>query len=138
MRVLIASAKTLFFFFFQMRSQQRFWRLKCRRIFWDFIIQLTRPCEVGLPHRGWKKSYTWPVTRQAPLSLRILQARILEWIATPLERTFLNQRSNPSLLCLPHWQAGSLALVSPGEPWEEVTDLELIQLGDNANRRQTR
>ena len=34
--------------------------------------------------------------------------------------------------------AGSSPLVSPGEPREEVTDLELIQLGDSANRRQTR
>ena len=33
-----------------------------------------------------------------------------------LQGIFLTQRSNPCLLCLLHWQAGSLPLVSPGKP----------------------
>ena len=62
LRVLIASAKT---FFFQMRSQPWFWWLKCRRTFWDFIIQLTRPCEGGLSHRGWKKLHACMLVTQS-------------------------------------------------------------------------
>ena len=45
----------------------------------------------------------------------ILQARILEWIAMPFSRgIFPTQRSNPCLLHLLHWQAGSLPLSPPG------------------------
>ena len=40
----------------------------------------------------------WPVTCQAPLSMGILQARILEWVAIPSSRVFPTQRSNPGLL----------------------------------------
>ena len=46
----------------------------------------------------------------------ILQARVLEWVAFLLQRIFPTQGSNPSLLCLQHWQAGSLLLVPPGKP----------------------
>ena len=35
---------------------------------------------------------------------------------TLLPGTFSTQGSNPQLLCLLHWQAGSLPLVLPGEP----------------------
>ena len=41
----------------------------------------------------------------------ILQARILEWIATPFSRVSSpTQESNPHLLWLPRWQADSSAL----------------------------
>ena len=41
----------------------------------------------------------------------ILQARIPEWVANFLLRgIFLTQRPNPCILCLLHWQAGSLPL----------------------------
>ena len=33
-----------------------------------------------------------------------------------LKGIFLTQGSNPCLLCLLHWQAGSLPLVPPGKP----------------------
>ena len=42
----------------------------------------------------------------------ILQARILEWVAM-LQWIFLTRGSNLSLLCLLHWQAGSLPLAPP-------------------------
>ena len=32
------------------------------------------------------------------------------------QRIFLNQGSNPLLLCLLHWKVGSLSLVPPGKP----------------------
>ena len=46
----------------------------------------------------------------------ILQVRILEWIAIPSSRGSSQNRSNPCLLCLLHWQAGSLPLAPPGKP----------------------
>ena len=48
---------------------------------------------------------------------RILQSTILEWVTMPFSRgIFPTQDSNPCLLCLLHWQAGSLLLVPPGKP----------------------
>ena len=56
----------------------------------------------------------------------IFQARILEWkkkkkntgvdCCALLQRMFLTQGSNPHLLCLLHWQEGSLPLAPPGKP----------------------
>ena len=48
----------------------------------------------------------------------ILQARILEWVAMPslLQGIFPVQGWNLHLLCLLHWQAGSLPLTPPGKP----------------------
>ena len=43
----------------------------------------------------------------------ILQAKIL------LQGIFPSQGSNPCLLCLLHWQAGSLPLAPPGKPWSD-------------------
>ena len=41
----------------------------------------------------------WTIARQAPLSMGILQARLLEWIATSFSRgIFPTQGSNPGLL----------------------------------------
>ena len=53
---------------------------------------------------------------QAPLSMGILQARILEWIAMPSSRGLPNPGIEPGLSCLLHWKAGSLPLASPGKP----------------------
>ena len=43
----------------------------------------------------------------------IFQARILEWVAF-LQGIFLTHGLNPCLLCILHWQAGSLPLAPPG------------------------
>ena len=45
----------------------------------------------------------------------ILQARILEWVATPFATPSQPQGSNTGILCLMYWQAGSLPLVPPGK-----------------------
>ena len=48
-----------------------------------------------------------------------LQARILEWVAIPFSRgegLIPTQGSNPSLLCLLHWQRNSLLLSHQGSP----------------------
>ena len=44
----------------------------------------------------------------------MLQARILEWAAIPLQGIFPTQGSKLHLSCLLHWQADSLPLVPPG------------------------
>ena len=46
---------------------------------------------------------------------RILQARILQWVAMP-SSIFLTQESDQHFLCLLHWQVGSLPLGPPGKP----------------------
>ena len=46
---------------------------------------------------------------------RILQAKILESVAMSSSRDLPDQGSNPSLLCLLHWEVGSLPLAPPGK-----------------------
>ena len=55
----------------------------------------------------------------------ILLARILEWVAMPSSRgIFPTQGLNPCLLCLLHWQVGSLSLAPNGksirQPWSSL------------------
>ena len=54
---------------------------------------------------------------QAPLSMGILQARILEWVAMPSSKgsSQPRDRTHISCICL-HWQEGSLPLMPPGKP----------------------
>ena len=48
----------------------------------------------------------WTVSHQAPLSMRILQARILEWVAMPSSRgIFPTQGSNPGSPMILKWVA---------------------------------
>ena len=68
----------------------------------------------------------WTVIHQAPLSHRILQARILEQVALPSSR-----RSSPprdgncvSLLCPLLWQASSLPIAPPGKPFHLLSYLQ--------------
>ena len=71
------------------------------------------------------KSLQWCLTLCDPMECGlpgssvhgISQARILEWVAMPLlQGIFPTQGLSPCLLCLLHWQAGSLPLVPPGKP----------------------
>ena len=58
----------------------------------------------------------WAVACRSSVS-GILQARILKWVEMPspsLQGIFPIRVSNPHLLHLLHWQAGSLPLVPPG------------------------
>ena len=53
--------------------------------------------------------------------LGILQAGILELVAMTSSRgSSLTQGSKPGLLCLLHWQVGSLPLAPPGKPYIHV------------------
>ena len=47
---------------------------------------------------------------------RILQTRVLEWVACLLQGIFPTQGSNPCLLSFLHWQVGSLPQALPGKP----------------------
>ena len=55
----------------------------------------------------------------------ILQARVLRWVAVPSSRGSSNQGSNPHLLRLLHWQAGSLPLAPPGKPRPPYTSQQV-------------
>ena len=69
----------------------------------------------------WLFATPWTVAHQAPWSMRILQARILEWVAMPSSRG--NPR--PRSLAL---QAESLPSKSPGKPKNTgVGSLSLLQ-----------
>ena len=60
----------------------------------------------------------WTAACQAPLSMGILQARILEWDAMPsLQRIFSTQVSNPGL---PHCRRILYQLSHPGSPYTFV------------------
>ena len=43
----------------------------------------------------------WTVARQAPLSMGILQARILEWVAIPFSRGSSRPRDRTQVSCTP-------------------------------------
>ena len=73
-------------------------------------------CYAVLSH-VWLFATPWTGACQAPLSMGILQARILEWgCHALLQGIFPTQGSNPGLLCLLHWQVGSLLSEQPGKP----------------------
>ena len=59
----------------------------------------------------------WTVAHQAPLSMAILQARVLDWVAVPSSRgsSRARDRTQVSYTYL-HWQVGSLPLAHLGSP----------------------
>ena len=60
----------------------------------------------------------WAVTCQAPLSMGFSRQEYWSGLPCPPLGDLPTQGSNPHLLCLLHWQAGSLPLVPPGKPIE--------------------
>ena len=59
----------------------------------------------------------WTIAHQAPLSMGILQARILEWVAMGSSRGSSLPRNRTRISCLLLWQMGSLPLVPLGKPF---------------------
>ena len=57
----------------------------------------------------------WTVAPQVPPSMRILQARKLEWVAMPVSRGSFQPRKWTHISCLLHWQKGPLPLEPPGK-----------------------
>ena len=57
----------------------------------------------------------WTVAHQAPLSMGFLRQECWSGLPSLFQGIFLTQGSNPYLLRLLHWQAGSLPLAPPGK-----------------------
>ena len=58
----------------------------------------------------------WTVAHQAPLSMGFSRQEYWSCLYALLQGIFPTQGSNPHLLCLLHWQAGSLPLAPAGKP----------------------
>ena len=59
----------------------------------------------------------WTAAHQAPLSMGILQARILEWVAVPSFKGSSQPRDQTQVSC----NAGGLLPSEPsGKPWEPI------------------
>ena len=69
----------------------------------------------------------WTVASQAPLSMGILQARILEWVAKPSSRGFFQPRDRTFAL-----QADPLPSEPPGKPMNTGGGSPGIKLGSAA------
>ena len=69
----------------------------------------------GLHHfsRVWLLVTLWTIVRQAPLSMGFSRQEYWSGLPFLLQGIFPTQRSNPSLLGLLDWQAGSLPLAPP-------------------------
>ena len=59
----------------------------------------------------------WTVAHQAPLPWDSPGKNTRVGCHALLQGIFLTQGSNQHLLCLLHWQVGSLALMPPGKPY---------------------
>ena len=66
--------------------------------------------------RVWLFATPWTAALQASSVHRILQARILEWVATPFSRGSSQFRDQTPVSRLLHWQTGSLPLAPLGKP----------------------
>jgi len=73
-----------------------------------------RVCVISRFSHVWLFATLWTIACQTLLSMGILQARIPEWVAMPSTGIFPTQRLYSCLLCLLHWQVGSLPLVPLG------------------------
>ena len=67
--------------------------------------------------RVWLFVTPWTVDRQAPLSMDFPGKNTGVGCHALLQGIFPTQGSNPCLLCLLHWQEGSLPLAPPGKIW---------------------
>ena len=61
----------------------------------------------------------WTVAHQAPLSMGFSRLEYWSGLPCPPPGDVPTQGSNLPLLCLLHWQTGSLPLVSPRKPMEK-------------------
>ena len=61
-------------------------------------------CMLGCFSRVRRLATLWTVACQAPMSMGIFQARILEWVAMPSSRDLPNLGIDPCLLWLLHWR----------------------------------
>ena len=99
--------------------------------FWFSVkFKVPRGAELssGFSH-VWPFVTPWTVAHQAPLSLGFYRHKTRVDCRFLLQGIFLIQRSNPCLLCLLHWQEGSVPAVQPGKPpWGHVGSCKNNQL----------
>ena len=58
----------------------------------------------------------WTIAHQAPPSMGFSRQKYWSGLPCHLQGIFLTQRLSPCLLCLLHWQVGSLPVAPPGKP----------------------
>ena len=78
---------------------------------------LIHPCECMLSHFSHVQLFVtpWTVAHQAPLSIEFSREEYWSGLPCPPPGDLLDWK-NPLLLCLLHWQVGSLPLGPPGKP----------------------
>ena len=81
----------------------------------SWVCELIGPVWQSLSH-VWFFATPWTVACQGPLSMGFSRQEYGVGCHAHLQGIFPTQGSNSRLLCLLHWQAGSLALVPPGKP----------------------
>ena len=64
----------------------------------------------------WLFETLWIEARQTPLSMEFSRQEYWSELLCPPQGIFPTQGLNPRLLCLLHWQVGSLPVVPPGKP----------------------
>ena len=77
-------------------------------------LDMTEPVHVELSSNVQLFATPWTVARQAPLPMAFSRQEYWSGWPCPPPGIFQTQGSNPCLLCLLHWQAGSLPLAPPG------------------------
>ena len=75
-------------------------------------------CVCVLSHSSCIRLYAtpWTVAHQAPLSMGFSRQEYWSGLPCPPPGDLPNPGTGPSVLCLLHWQAGSLPLAPPGKP----------------------
>ena len=81
------------------------------RLLWEQVRAYMLSCFSPI----WLVATLWTVARQAPLSMGFSRQVYWSGLPCPPPGDLPNSGSNPCLLCLLHWQAGSLPLMPPWE-----------------------
>ena len=68
-----------------------------------------------------------PTACQAPVSIGFSREEYWSGFRLPFQGIFLTQGSNTRLLCLLHWQAGSLPLAPPGKPYYHPASYQFLE-----------
>ena len=84
--------------------------------FFIFIKEVSHVCTVlSCFSHVWLFAPLWTVAQQAPLSMGFSRQEYWSGLPCPPPDILPTQGSNPGLLCLLHWQVGSLPLAPPGK-----------------------
>ena len=106
-------SKTLLFISQILRSQREYYLLD---IVIFSILHAWYACMISHFRHVWLFTALCTVAREAPLSMGFSRQEYWRGLPFPPPGDLPIQGSNPRLLHLLHWQAGSLPLVPPGKP----------------------